>query len=253
MLVHVSWLITQDSVSPSLLRDLLYEAATELEKTAVGLTGWEESGGLTADAGQLLTQLHEWVGQLDEWLDEAQPEAQSALAEQGLNLAERYFQLQQQIEQQTQPRSGTQCLVCGNPTSGPKCNTCGARVHAAALNPDESVPENRIEKLLSQAEQILREAGDRPGFEASLQALREDLRIARAKDPGPQVPESLLELRQRYLESLEVFEKALDELNDFSRSPSVEALEAAQEPLRQSVEELLDIQKGLESASRRSA
>ena len=249
MLVHTSWLITQDSVSPSLLRDLLYEAAFELEKTSVGLSGWEESGGVTAEAGLLLSQLHEWVGQLDEWLEDPQPEVQAALAQQGLQLAEHYPQLVRSIEHQAQPGSGASCLVCGNPTSGPKCTRCGARVHAStALNPDEHPPESRIERLLSQAEQILREVGDVAGFESSLEALRQDVRLAKAKDPGPNVPESLAELRQRYLESLESVEVALSEFDGFAESPSVEALQAAQEPLRQSVAELMEIQKGLQAS-----
>ncbi|MBT9587487.1 hypothetical protein IV102_29365 [bacterium] len=249
LLVHTSWLITQDFVSPCLLRDLLYEAAFELEKTSVGLSGWEESGGITAEAGLLLSQLHEWVSQLDEWLEDPQTEVQAALAESGLQLAQHYSQLLGSMQHQAQPGGVANCLVCGNPTSGPKCARCGARVHAStALNPDERPAESRIERLLSQAEQILREVGDVAGFESSLEALRQDLRIARAKDPGPNLPESLAELRQRYLDSLESVEAALSEFEGFAESPSVEALHAAQEPLRQSVAELMEIQKGLQAS-----
>jgi tetratricopeptide (TPR) repeat protein len=253
LLVHTSWLMTQDSVSPALMRDLLYEAAAELEKASVGLSGWEESGGVTAEAGQLLSQLHEWITQLDEWLDNPQAETQAVLAQQGLQLAEQYPRLVESIEGQSQPGGGATCLVCGNPTSGSKCSRCGARVHASStLNPDERPAQSRIERLLAQAEQILREVGDIAGFEASLEALRQDLRLARAKDPGPKVPAALAELRQRYLDSLESFEAALAEFDGFSESPSVEALHAAQEPLRQSVEDLLEVQKELQASVSRA-
>ncbi len=245
MLVHAAWLVTQEQISPALLQDLILDANQELEGLAVGFVGWDASLDWFHQAGKLLHELHSWVGQLYEWTETADPTSLEELVQAGLKLAEQYPALLQKPG----ASDGATCSVCGTPVTGSKCAACGARIHAVAINPDEKAPESRVEQLLNQAQMVLREAGDVKAFEASFQALKHDLAIARAKDPGTNVPEEIAQLRERYLESLDAFEEALAELEEFSSTPTVEALEAAQEPLRRIMDELMQLQKDLAAAA----
>ena len=244
MLVHAAWLVTQEQVSPAMLLDLILDANQELEALSVGFAGWDASLDWFHQAGKLLHELHQWVGALYEWAEGADPTTLEPLVQEGLKLAEQYPALLKKPG----ANDGATCGVCGTPASGSKCAACGARIHSVALNPDEKAPESRVEQLLNQAQMILREAGDRKAFESAYLGLKQDLAIARAKDPGDSVPEELAELRERYLESLDAFEEALLELEEFSSTPSVEAYEAAQEPLRRIMDELMQLQKDLAAA-----
>lgn len=248
LVVHSSWLVTQNAVSSEVVRDLVGEAGQELEQALAGLGGWELSSDWTREAGQLLSDMLAWLEDLLRWLELCDHEGQASLSQRGLQLAAQYEPLMGQVQQQGAAEI-LRCEVCGNPVEGAKCGTCGARVHGSLLNPDEAEQENRMEALIKHAEMILREAGDKVAFGQLLDGLQNDLKIAKAKDPGEKVPEEFQPLRQRYLASLETFEQALADLEEFRISPSQEALEAAEEPLRIAVEELMELQQELQGNS----
>jgi len=242
LVVHSSWLATQNSVSSELVRDLASEAAVEIERILAGLTGWEVADDWTHQAGQLLQEMLAWLDDTLAWLELCEHQTQQALSERGLELAERYRPLIAKVDNRMEDQA-PRCELCGNLVQGDKCATCGARVHATTLNPDEKPPENRIDEIIGQAEMILREAGSRSVFGSLLDALQNDFRSACSKDPGENVSPELREFRARYVESLEILAEALEQLEDFRQQPSQEALDAAEEPLRQSFEELMELQQ----------
>ena len=247
LLVHTSWLTTQDSVSPELVRDLACEAAVELDQLLMGLAGWETATDWTAEAGQLVVEMQEWLAEILAWLDLRDHETQATISQRGLDLAARYVPLRNKMQDRPDDLT-VRCELCGNRVEGSKCATCGAKVHAAALNPEDKLQESRTDQILTMAEMILREAGSLEQFGQMLDDLQRDLVQAKSKDPGPGVGEGQTEFREAYVSSLAAFEEALQELEEFRQTPSQEALDSARQPLRQSVQALTELQQAMMSA-----
>jgi hypothetical protein len=255
LLVNGAWLVGQNSVSANLLRDFVFEAQTELVRVNDAFSSWAQNQEQAQNAADLLLQLEEWLTALDGWLDTADPDGLDGLAQQGLQLAGRYPELQQALEGSAGGRNvSSSCNLCGGPVREGRCANCGARSFASSEVAAEATAEagGRIERLLDQARVVLQEAGDVAAFRSAVESLERDLKIARAKDPGPDQDEGCAELRDRYVAALDQFEEALGHLRDFCDEPSAGALEAAEQPLRDSAAELLGLQTDLAQAGKPS-
>lgn len=254
LLVNGGWLVGQKSVSPNLLRDLVIEAQAEVVRINDAFGAWAQGQEGAGEAAELLLQLEDWLAALDAWLETAEADTLEPLAQQGLELAGRFPLLQQSLD-----GGGTRaavCHLCGGPVSDGRCANCGSRSFTSsevATEVQATAAGGRIDRLLEQARIVWQEAGDRAAFKAALQALEADLKIARAKDPGADQEGAAKELRERYLEALRQFGEALEHLREFADEPSAGALEAAEEPLRQSAAELQELQAELSQYSQPAA
>lgn len=239
LLVHGSWMVGQDCLSPALVSDLLFDADQELTRIREAL---EEP--LLSQAGSLLEELADWVVGLDEWLQTADLTTHPACSEPGLTLGHQLYGLVQNLSLPEAAR----CSVCGNRIMGPRCLGCGSKSQVVSTN-HEARPENRVDQVVRQAEEILR-GGDDDGFRSTLELLTQDLTKARAQDPGAKVGSAAALLRERYVQALDDFENGLAELDDFLQGPDRELLQVAEQNLRKALEDLQQLQQDLVSAHR---
>lgn len=243
LLLNTAWLVGQQAASPNLLRDFLVEAHTELERIVEAFEGWASAQPGGAGALELLQSFQEWVLELDAWLESCDPVELEPLSRQGMELASRYPEVAEQLEQ-AQPGGGSRCTVCGGPVREGRCANCGSRSFVAS-EASSSAGASRVEQVVGLAERVLREAADPALLDPHLQALERDLQVARGKDPGSGADEALKPLRERYTAALDLFEEGLAALREFADEPAVTTLQEAEENLRAAEAELADIQTQL--------